>query len=117
MNLSWCYLSTATPAFDPQRMDDLYQSAREINAARGIRGVLLYSNDRFSLAVYGMDRFNTDIIVTDVRGAVVYSTVHRPAGQSGIEFSGQELGLSEGMYLIRATNEAGNSTQKLVIGK
>ncbi len=53
MNLSWCYLSTATPAFDPQRMDDLYQSAREINAARGIRGVLLYSNDRFCQLIEG----------------------------------------------------------------
>ncbi|MBK9627271.1 MAG: T9SS type A sorting domain-containing protein [Flavobacteriales bacterium] len=33
-----------------------------------------------------------------------------------MEFSGSELGLSDGMYMIRATNEAGNSTQKLIIG-
>ena len=75
------------------------------------------TNDQFSLAVYGMDRFSTDIIVTDIRGAQVYRTTHRPAGTAGIQFSGRELGLSDGMYMIRATNEAGNSTQKLVIGK
>ena len=23
-HLSWCYVSTATPAFDPARLDDLY---------------------------------------------------------------------------------------------
>lgn len=79
----------------------------------------LYPNptsDRFSLAVYGMDKFTTDITVTDLRGAIVYRTVRRAAGDRGMEFSGSELGLSDGMYMIRATNEAGNSTQKLIIG-
>lgn len=75
------------------------------------------TNDRFSLAVFGMDRFSTDIVITDLRGAVVYTTTHRPAGTTGIEFSGSELGLANGLYMIRATNEAGNSTQKLLIGK
>jgi len=75
------------------------------------------TNDRFSLGVYGMDRFNTDIMITDMRGALIYTTTHRPSGTAGMEFSGRDLGLSEGMYMIRATNEAGNSTQKLIIGK
>ena len=75
------------------------------------------TNDRFSLAVYGMDRYNTDIVITDIRGAVVYRTTHRPAGLTGIEFSGSELGLSDGLYLIRATNEEGDNTQRLVVGK
>ena len=75
------------------------------------------TNDRFSLGVYGMDRFNTDIMITDIRGALIYTTTHRPSGTAGMEFSGRDLGLSEGLYMIRATNEAGNSTQKLIIGK
>lgn len=75
------------------------------------------TNDRFSLTVYGMDRYNTDITVTDVRGAVVYRSTHRPAGSAGMEFSGRDLGLSDGLYMIRATNEAGDHTQRLLIGK
>lgn len=75
------------------------------------------TNDRFSLTVFGMDRFNTDIVVTDVRGAIVYRTTHRPVGTSGMEFSGRELGLTDGLYLIRATNEAGDHTQRMVISK
>ncbi|MBL7952250.1 MAG: T9SS type A sorting domain-containing protein [Flavobacteriales bacterium] len=75
------------------------------------------TNDRFQLTVFGMDRFNTDIVITDVRGAIVYRTTHRPAGITGMEFSGRELGLSDGLYLIRATNEEGDSTQRLVVGK
>lgn len=75
------------------------------------------TNDRFSLTVFGMDRFNTDITVTDVRGAVVYRATRRPAGTAGMEFSGRDLGLSDGLYMIRATNEAGDHTQRLVVGK
>jgi len=75
------------------------------------------SNDRFSLAVYGMDRFDTEVIVQDIRGAQIYRSIHRPAGQAGMEFSGSQLGLAQGVYLIRASNEAGSSTQKLIISK
>ncbi len=75
------------------------------------------TNDRFSVAVYGMDRFPTDILVTDIRGAVVYQTTHRPAGQNGIELNAQQMGLANGIYMIRTTNEAGNSTQKLIVGQ
>ena len=75
------------------------------------------SNDRFSLAVYGMDRFDTEVIVQDIRGAQVHRSIHRPAGQAGIEFSGSQLGLAQGVYMIRASNEAGSSTQKLIISK
>jgi len=62
-------------------------------------------------------RVEPDIVITDIRGAVVYRTTHRPAGLTGIEFSGSELGLSDGLYLIRATNEEGDNTQRLVVGK
>jgi hypothetical protein len=53
MNLSWCYVSTATPAFDPQRLDELYQSSREFNLTHGISGVLLYSGGRFCQLIEG----------------------------------------------------------------
>ncbi|MBL7940950.1 MAG: T9SS type A sorting domain-containing protein [Flavobacteriales bacterium] len=75
------------------------------------------SNDRFSLAVYGMDRFDTEVIVQDIRGAQIYRSILRPSGQAGMEFSGSQLGLAQGVYMIRASNEAGSSTQKLIISK
>ncbi len=53
MNLSWCYLSTATQAFDRQQLDELYRSAREVNGEHGVRGVLLYGNRRFCQLIEG----------------------------------------------------------------
>lgn len=53
MNLSWCYLSAATPTFDVGRLDAIYQSAREFNAARQVSGVLLYGHGRFCQLIEG----------------------------------------------------------------
>ncbi len=105
---------------------NLYLDDINISGIVGIEGLdkesfmSLYpnpTNDRFNLAVYGMDRFSTIITVQDMRGAVVYSTVRKASGGAGMEFSGSELGLADGMYLIRASNEAGSSAQKLLVGK
>lgn len=75
------------------------------------------TNDQFTLAVFGMDRSNTELMIQDLRGATVFRTILPPAGTNGVVLSGREFGLAEGMYLIRASNEAGSSTQKLIIGR
>jgi len=46
----------------------------------------------------------------------VYSNILSPTNQS-MQFSATELGLANGLYMINATNEAGNHTQKLMVGK
>ncbi len=62
MNLSWCYLSAATPAFDVGRLDELYRSAREFNAARQISGVLLYGHGRFCQMIEGPEAGMREVI-------------------------------------------------------
>ncbi|MEZ4738049.1 MAG: M43 family zinc metalloprotease [Flavobacteriales bacterium] len=73
------------------------------------------TNDQFTLAVYGMDRSNTELLIQDLRGATVFATILAPTGPNGVVLNSRELGLSEGMYLIRASNENGSNTQKLII--
>lgn len=105
---------------------DLFIDDININGVVGIEGLTranfmtLYpnpTNDRFTLGVYGMDNSKTNIIVQDMRGAVVYSTTRNANGGASMEFNTKELGLADGMYLIRASNESGSSTQKLMVGK
>ena len=76
------------------------------------------SNDHFTLQVIGMDAHATEITITDLRGAVVYQGKYQPlGGDANIEISGREIGLSEGMYMVRAANSLGSNVQKLVMGR
>ncbi len=75
------------------------------------------TNDHFSLQVIGMDASATEITITDLRGAVVYQGKHQPLAGANIEISGREIGLTEGMYMVRASNNIGSSVQKLIMGK
>jgi len=38
-------------------------------------------------------------------------------GGSPIEISGRALSLSDGLYMLRASNSAGSSVQKLMVGR
>jgi PKD repeat protein len=105
---------------------DLFIDDIQIGAPVGIEGVagdaLLNvfpnpSNDLFNIQVAGMDRYTTELILQDLRGAVVYSNIVAPTGGNGIELSSRTLGLAEGMYVLRVSNELGNSAQKLVVGR
>jgi PKD repeat protein len=105
---------------------DLFIDDININGVVGIEGLTrenfmtLYpnpTNDRFTLGVFGMDNAKTTIVVQDMRGAVVYSTTRNANGGASMEFNTKELGLADGMYLVRASNESGSSTQKLMVGK
>ena len=75
------------------------------------------TNDHFTLQVTGMEASSTEITITDIRGAVVYQNVYQPTGGALIELSGRGLGLSDGMYLLRAANSAGSSVTKLIVGQ
>ncbi|HRF82042.1 MAG TPA: T9SS type A sorting domain-containing protein, partial [Flavobacteriales bacterium] len=74
------------------------------------------TNDQFTLGVHGMDQFPTTVTITDIRGAMVYTTLLAPTNRS-MEFSATSLGLADGLYMINASNEAGRHTQKLMVGK
>ncbi|MBK9175915.1 MAG: T9SS type A sorting domain-containing protein [Flavobacteriales bacterium] len=73
------------------------------------------SNDQFNVQVAGMESSPTEITITDMRGAVVFRKTFQPQGGASIEISGHEIGLAEGMYLLRAQNALGSSGQKLVM--
>lgn len=75
------------------------------------------SNDHFTLQVYGMDAEATEVTITDMRGAVVYQNKYLPMGTAQIELGGRSIGLSDGMYMVRAQNRHGSSVQKLVMGR
>jgi PKD repeat protein len=75
------------------------------------------TNDQFTLQVTGMDAHATEVVVTDLRGAVVYSNMYRPMGQGTIELSARGMGLANGLYMLRASNGLGSRVQKLVIGQ
>lgn len=74
------------------------------------------TNDQFTLGVHGMDKYATTITITDIRGAVVHQRVNAPSSRI-LQFSAAELNLANGLYLIKASNEAGHHTQKLMVGK
>jgi hypothetical protein len=105
---------------------DLYIDDISIGAPVGIDGVSgntilnLFpnpTNDQFTLQVVGMETSSTNVMIQDLRGSIVYQNVHAPQGGNGIEISARALGLAEGMYLLRVSNEAGISTQKLIVGR
>ncbi|MBK7382459.1 MAG: PKD domain-containing protein [Flavobacteriales bacterium] len=75
------------------------------------------TNDHFSMQVIGMESTATEITITDLRGAVVYRNKVQPNGGAMIELSAAEMGLAEGMYLLRAANNLGSSAQKLIVGR
>jgi len=75
------------------------------------------TNDHFTLQVFGMEAQRTEVTITDVRGAVVYANTYQPMGGSPIEISGRALSLSDGLYMLRASNSAGSSVQKLMVGR
>ncbi|WP_333705251.1 BLUF domain-containing protein [Ottowia beijingensis] len=70
-HLSWCYVSTATPAFDPARLDDLYAQGRAFNAPRRVSGVLLFCNGRFCQLLEGPAASMEEVI-----GRVQRSSLH-----------------------------------------
>lgn len=75
------------------------------------------TNDHFTLQVSGMDNERTEVTVMDIRGAQVYTNVYQPTGGANIELSAKDMGLSNGMYLLRVANSNGSSTTKLMIGE
>lgn len=75
------------------------------------------TNDHFNLQVIGMEASPTEVTITDLRGAVVFNKTFQPNGGANIEISGREIGLSEGMYMLRAQNRIGSHTQKLIMGR
>ncbi|MFN6115707.1 MAG: T9SS type A sorting domain-containing protein, partial [Flavobacteriales bacterium] len=75
------------------------------------------TNDHFTLQVLGMEDDRTEVVITDLRGAVVYSNVFQPMGGANSELSTRGMGLADGMYMLRASNSLGSSTQKLILGR
>ncbi|MBK9148950.1 MAG: T9SS type A sorting domain-containing protein [Flavobacteriales bacterium] len=75
------------------------------------------ANDQFTLQIYGMGTDATEVTITDLRGAVVYQNTYQPTGNDNIELAGRTIGLTDGMYLVRAQNAHGQSVQKLVMGR
>ncbi len=91
-----------------------------IDAMSGMNPMHIYpnpSNDLFNIQVNGMDVMPTELIIQDLRGAVVYRNIYAPSGEMGVELSSKAMGLAEGMYLLRASNDLGNSAQKLIVGR
>ncbi len=75
------------------------------------------TNDQFALQVTGMDDRPTEVVITDLRGAVVFRSVYRPMGLAAIDLSARNMGLANGMYMLRASNGLGSRVQKLVVGQ
>lgn len=75
------------------------------------------TNDLFQVQVVGMDSYMTDVMIQDLRGAVVYQNTVAPQGNNHLEISSRALGLAEGMYVIRVNNQLGSSAQKIIVGR
>ena len=75
------------------------------------------TNDQFNIQVSGMEDSATEVMVQDLRGAVVYSNVFAPAGHMGIELSSRAMGLADGMYVLSVRNALGTGAQKLIVGR
>ncbi len=91
-----------------------------INDATGNAAMSIHpnpTNDQFFVRMTGMDVHATEITLLDSRGAIVYNKTHTPQGGHGIMISSQDLGIADGLYVIRVSNNAGTSTQKLVVGR
>ncbi len=75
------------------------------------------TNGTFNMQVKGMESSATEITISDLRGATVYQNKVQPKGGALIEIDGREIGLNEGLYMVRASNNAGSSVQKLIMGR
>ena len=75
------------------------------------------ANDQFALQVYGMETEATEVTITDMRGAVVFQNKYQPMGAASIELGGSSIGLSAGLYMVRAQNSHGSSVQKLMMNR
>ncbi len=75
------------------------------------------TNDMFNVQVVGMDSYVTQVMIQDLRGAMVYQNTVAPQGSNGLEISSRALGLAEGMYVIRVNNKMGSSAQKIIVGR
>jgi PKD repeat protein len=75
------------------------------------------TNDHFALHVAGMDDRATEVVITDLRGAVVFRNMYLPMGQATIDLSARKMGLTNGLYLLRASNGLGSRVKKLVVGQ
>ncbi len=75
------------------------------------------TNDRFFVQMTGMDVHPTEITLMDSRGAIILQKVYLPQGGNGITISSSDLGIADGLYVIRASNNEGTSTQKLTVGR
>lgn len=75
------------------------------------------TNDVFNVEVVGMDSYMTEVMIQDLRGAVVYQNTVAPQGSNGLEISSRALGLAEGMYVVRVNNQLGSSAQKIIVGR
>ncbi len=102
-------------------IDDIYVGGpvgmEEIGANNPVNLFPNPTNDHFTLQVHGLDRFPTTVMIQDLRGALVYSNVFAPAAGIGIDISAQAMGLSDGLYVLRASNEAGSGATKLMVGR
>ncbi len=75
------------------------------------------TNDRFQLQAEGMETMPTEVIIMDLRGAMVFSNVFAPTGGQGLELDGRALGLADGMYTLMVRNEAGTGAAKLIMSR
>jgi PKD repeat protein len=75
------------------------------------------TNDNFSVQMAGMDVHPTEITLMDSRGAIVYQQTFTPQGGKGVQISSQQMGIADGLYILRASNIDGTSTQKLMVGR
>lgn len=102
-------------------VDDIYVGGPvglvEIGASNPVALFPNPTNDHFTLQVHGLDQHATRVMIQDLRGALVYSNVFAPLGGAGIDLSAEALGLSHGMYILHAENEAGSGATKLVVGR
>lgn len=102
-------------------IDDIYiggpVGVEELEQGNGLALFPNPTNDHFTLWAPGMRDQATMVTITDLRGAVVHQAMHAPQGGMGIEFNARSLGLSEGLYLLRAANAVTDRTVKLVVGR
>lgn len=75
------------------------------------------TSDVFTLNVAGMDELPTEVSISDVRGALVYQNLFAPVGDRGIQLDARDIGLAQGMYVLRVSNELGTGGSRLAVGR
>ena len=91
-----------------------------INEAIGNTTMSVYpnpTNDHFFVEMAGMDVLSTEVTLMDGRGAIVFQKNFAPQGGKGIMISSRELGIANGLYVLRVSNDEGTSVQKLTVGR